>query len=152
MSVSAEDYTTAEFGSGTGTTPSTLRRNLTASWVIGVVIFTLARFFVARETLIDYDINIWLFGFVDLVTAVPYALGVAKIVAALVDRDGTSATWWAVVATGSFLAPYAYIAVAGHGAAMPGAVYVALAVLIAVFGTNALWSIRRRVRTGRDLV
>lgn len=130
---------------------STLRRNLTVSWVLGVVAFTLARFFVAQETLGDYDLNIWVFGFIDLITAVPYAIGVAKVVGSLVDRDGRSASWWAVVAGVCFLAPYAYIALAGKDASLPKSVYVVLGTLVLVFGANAVWSVSRKVRAGRSL-
>lgn len=128
---------------------SSLRRNLTLSWVGGVVLFTLARFFVAMEALDEYDINIWVFGVIDLVTAVPYAVGVARVVGALVDRRPRSANGWAAVAAISFIAPYGYIAVAGQDAAVPGAVYAVLIALIAVFGLNAVLSVRRRVRAER---
>lgn len=131
-------------------TRSVLRRNLTVSWVVGVVAFTLARFFVARETLAAYDLNIWFFGFIDLVTAVPYAIGVAKVVGALVDRDARGASWWAAVAAACFLAPYAYIALAGKDAELPTTVYVVLGVLVLVFGGNAIWSVNRKVRAGRS--
>ena len=130
---------------------SVLRRNLTVSWVIGVVAFTLARFFVAQETLADYDLNIWLFGFIDLVTAVPYAVGVAKVVGALVDRDARGASWWVAVAGICFIAPYAYIALAGKDAELPTTVYAVLGGLVLVFGANAVWGIARKVRAGRAL-
>src|SRR5688500_943762 len=40
---------------------SKLRQRLELSWVISIVLFTLARFFVARETLEQYGLNIWVF-------------------------------------------------------------------------------------------
>ena len=126
-----------------------LRTVLTVSWVVGVVAFTLARFFVARETLMTYGLNIWVFGFIDLVTAVPYAIGVAKVVGALVDREPARASKWAMVAVGSFLAPYLYVAWAGREAAFPALVWVGLGVLIVLFGGNAVRGVRRRVREGR---
>lgn len=129
--------------------PSRLRQILTLSWVVGIVLFTLGRLVVAKGTLEEYGLNLWVFGVIDLVTAVPYALGVAKVVTAMIDRNFAGTTTWAAVAAGSFLAPYAYIAWAGQDASFPPAVYVALAVLIAIFGGNAVLSVRRKVRAGR---
>jgi hypothetical protein len=130
--------------------PHRLRQFLTASWVIGIVGFTLLRFVVARETLEGYGLNIWVFGFIDLVTAVPYAVGVARVVTAMIDRNPGGASRWAVVAGISFLAPYLYIAWAGQDAAFPTTVYVVLAVLIVAFGANAIWNVRRKVRAGHE--
>lgn len=127
-----------------------LRTVLTVGWVVGVVGFTLARFFVARETLMDYGLNIWVFGFIDLITAVPYAIGTAEVVGALVDREPARASKWAMVAAASFLAPYLYIAWAGRGASFPTVVWVVLAALIVLFGGNAVRSVRRKVREGRS--
>lgn len=126
-----------------------LRTVLTVGWVVGVVAFTLARFVVARETLMDYGLNIWVFGFIDLITAVPYALGTAQIVGALVDREPARASKWAVVAAASFLAPYAYVAWAGRDASFPTIVWIVLAALIVLFGGNAIRGVRRKVREGR---
>lgn len=129
--------------------PSKLRHYLTVSWVVTIVGFTLLRFFVAKETLEGYGLNIWIFGFIDLVTAVPYALGVARVVGAMIDRDPRGASGWGIVACASFLAPYLYIAWAGQDASFPPAVYVALVALMAIFGGNAVVSVRRKVRHGR---
>ncbi|HWJ98190.1 MAG TPA: hypothetical protein VNQ33_08525 [Acidimicrobiales bacterium] len=128
-----------------------LRKRLELSWVISIVAFTLARFFVARETLEQYGLNIWVFGFIDLITAIPYAVGTARVVGALVDRDLTGASKWAGIAAVSFFAPYAYILWAGSedGATFPTSVYVVLGVLIAIFGANAVWGVVRKVRTAR---
>jgi hypothetical protein len=126
--------------------PSRLRQILTLSWVIGIVLFTLGRLVVAKGTLEEYGLNLWVFAVIDLVTAVPYALGVAKVVTAMIDRNFAGTTSWAAVAVGSFLAPYLYIAWAGQDASFPTEVYVALAVLIVIFGGNAILSVRRKVR------
>lgn len=129
---------------------SKLRQRLEISWVIGIVLFTLARFFVARETLEQYGLNIWIFGFIDLVTAVPYAIGTARVVGAIVDRDLGNASKWAGIAAISFFAPYGYILWAGQDATFPATVYVILGVLVAIFGANAVWGIVRKVRAARE--
>lgn len=132
--------------------PHRLRQFLTVSWVVGIVGFTLLRFVVARETLEGYGLNIWVFGFIDLITAVPYAVGVARVVTAMIDKNPTGASGWAAIAAGSFLAPYLYIAWAGQDASFPTTVYVVLVVLMVAFGANAIWSVRRKVRAGHEAV
>ena len=128
---------------------SKLRQRLELSWVISIVLFTLARFFVARGTLEQYGLNIWVFGVIDLVTAIPYAIGTARVVGAIVDKDLAADSRWAGIAAVSFFAPYGYILWAGQDAAFPTSVYVVLAVLITIFGANALWSVIRKVRAAR---
>ena len=128
---------------------SKLRQRLELSWVISIVLFTLARFFVAQETLERYGLNIWIFGFIDLITAIPYGLGTARVVGAIVDRDLPAASRWAAVAAVCFIAPYAYIVWSGKDATFPPAVYVVLALLVAIFGANALWSVARKVKAAR---
>jgi hypothetical protein len=120
-----------------------------ASWVLGVVLFTVARFFVATGTLKRYGLNVWVFGAIDLLTAVPYGLGTARTVGALVDRDHRAASRWSLVAAVSFLAPYLYIAWAGQTATFPPAVYIVVGLLLAVFGANAVWGVVRKVRAER---
>jgi hypothetical protein len=128
-----------------------LRKRLELGWVVSIVAFTLARFFVARQTLEQYGLNIWIFGLIDLVTAIPYAIGTARVVGALVDKDLAGASKWAGIAAVSFFAPYGYILWAGSedNASFPAGVYVVLGVLVVIFGANAVWGIVRKVRTAR---
>jgi hypothetical protein len=120
------------------------------SWVVGVVAFTFLRLLVAQETLVQYGLNIWVFGFIDLITAVPYAVGVARVVEAMVDRDAKGASGWLLVAGFSFVAPYAYVALAGTDASFPVGVWVLLVVVMVVFGANAIWNGLRKVRRARS--
>jgi hypothetical protein len=122
---------------------------LTLGWVVTIVAFTIARFFVAKGTLEAYGLNLWVFGIIDIVTAVPYALGVAHVVGALVDRQPARAGRWGTVALVSFLAPYLYVGWAGRGGAFPTIVWVALALLVVLFGGNAIRTVRRKVVEGR---
>ena len=125
---------------------SRLRRNLEWGWVVTVVVFTLGRLLLARETLAQYGLNIWIFGIIDLVTAFPYALGTARVVGAIVDRNGRDISKWTLVAAGSFLAPYVYVALAGADGKFPPGVYLALGLLMVVFGANAIRSVARKVK------
>ena len=128
---------------------SALRKYLTISWVVSIVLFTLFRLWVARVTLQKYGLNIWIFGAIDLVTAVPYAVGVARVVTAMIDRRPGSAGGWSTVAVGSFLAPYLYVAWVGRVDSFPPVVYVALGLLAAFFGALGVHRVLRDVRAAR---
>jgi hypothetical protein len=123
------------------------RALLERSWVVGVVLFTIARFFVAYGTLNRYHVNIWYFGAIDLLTAVPYGIGTARVVGSLVDRHYQATARWGAIAAFCFLAPYLYVALAGRTHQVPNEVYVVLGVLVVCFGLNAGIGIRRRVRS-----
>lgn len=127
-----------------------LRLRLERGWVVGIVLFTIGRFFVAYGTLERYGINIWVFGFIDIVTAVPYGVSTARLVGALVDRDFTGISQWGLVACFSFLAPYLYLAWEGSHAGLPTLIYVVLAALIVMFGSNAAYGVVKQVRKRRS--
>lgn len=130
--------------------PSSLRRNLELTWVVGVVLFTLARFGAAWGALADHDRwVVWAFGVIDIVTAVPYAVGTARLVTSLIDRRAQAAARWGLVASGSFLAPYLWLAWVGRDGSLPTVVYVAMVVCLVSFGANAILSVRRKVREAR---
>jgi hypothetical protein len=129
---------------------SSRRRKLELSWVIGVVAFVIVRFVLAYSALSEYDRTaVWIFGFLDIATAVPYAIGTARLVTSLVDKNVQAAARWGIIACISFLAPYAWIAWAGRDGEFPTAVYITIAVLVVCLGTNALVGIVKRVRSAR---
>ncbi len=118
--------------------------------MVGVVAFVLVRFVLAYSALADYDeLTVWIFGILDLGTAVPYAIGTARLVTSLVDRDLQAAARWGTLASACFLAPYVWIAWAGREGEFPTVVYVVVALLAVSLGINAIYGIRRRVRLER---
>lgn len=126
------------------------RRKMELTWVVGVVLFTLARFGAAWGALSEHPRwAVWTFGVIDIVTAVPYALGTARLVTSLIDRNAQAAARWGIVASGSFLAPYVWLAWVGRDGSLPTVVYVAIVVCVVCFGANAVLSVRRKVREGR---
>jgi len=127
------------------------RRKLELTWVVGVVLFTLARFGAAWGALADHPRwAAWTFGVIDLGTAVPYAVGTARLVTSLIDREVQAAARWGLVAAASFLAPYLWIAWVGRDGSLPTVVYIAVAVCIVCFGANAVLTVRRKVAQGRS--
>ncbi len=128
---------------------SSRRRKLELSWVIGVVAFVILRFAIAYSALNEYGLTVWVFGILDIVTAVPYAIGTARLVTSMVDKNLQAAARWGIVACISFLAPYAWVAWAGREGEFPTAVYITIAVLVVCLGTNAVVGILKRVRAAR---
>ena len=125
------------------------RRKLEISWVIGVVAFVIVRFAIAYSALNEYGLTVWVFGILDIVTAVPYAIGTARLVTSLADHDVQAAARWGIVACISFLAPYLWVAWAGRDGEFPTAVYITIAVLVVCLGINAIVGVAKRVRSAR---
>ncbi len=126
------------------------RRALERSWVLGVVLFVLIRFALAYSALADESrVTVVVFGLLDLGTAVPYALGTARLVTSVVDGDHQAAARWGTLASGCFLAPYLWIAWAGREGTFPVIVYVVTTLFVVCLGANAVLSVRRKVRTER---
>lgn len=136
--------------SSKGAAPSSRRQVLELSWVIGVVLFVIVRFAIAYSTLARYGrVTVIVFGVLDIVTAVPYALGTARVVTGLVDRRIASASRWGIVACASFVAPYVWLAWAGRED-FPLVAYLVIGVLAVLLGLNAVAGIARNVRKERN--
>jgi hypothetical protein len=128
---------------------ATRRRVLELSWVVGVVVFVIIRFVIAYSTLAKYSrTTVVVFGILDIVTAVPYALGTARLVTGLVDRRVGYASRWAMVACASFVAPYVWLAWAGRED-FPAIAYIVIGVLALLLGANAVVGVARNVRNQR---
>ncbi len=125
------------------------RRVIERSWVALVLGYTVVRVAVAFQAIGRYDATaVWIFGAVDLLTAAPYAIGTARLVVSLIDGDRRAAVRWGMLASSCFLAPYAWLAWSGRNGRYPAVVYLALAVFVVCFGGNAIYGVRRRVRSG----
>lgn len=115
--------------------------------MIGVVVFVVIRFALAYSALAaESRATVVVFGVLDLVTAVPYAIGTARLVTSLVDHDSHAAARWGALASGCFLAPYIWIAWAGREGTFPVIVYVVTTLFVVCFGAIAVLGIRSRVR------
>lgn len=126
------------------------RRTIETTWVLGVLIYGFIRFALAWSVLAQESrLVVVIFGLVDFVTAIPYAVGTARLVTSLIDRDHQAATRWGAIASASFLAPYAWIAWAGRDGSFPPVVYIATALFVVFFGAHAVLSVRRKVNVER---
>lgn len=118
-------------------------------WIIGVFAFSVVRALIAWPTLGRYGVNPWVFLFIDVVTAFPYAYGQVKLIKVCVAKDLRAIQLWSLVVLATFLAPYIYIFAAGSGE-LPLLGYIIIGLLIAVFGTASLLRLKNAIRTERS--
>ena len=115
------------------------------AWVAAVFGYSVLRAVVVWPTLGSYGVNPWVFLLIDVATAWPYAVGQVRVVQGLRHRNWRKVESWGIVTLLSFLAPYAYIVLAGSGQ-MPLLAYVVVGVLVVVIGTAAVMRIVRQAR------
>jgi hypothetical protein len=116
------------------------------AWIIGVFAFSIARALVAWPTLSQYGVNPWVFLFIDVVTAFPYALGQVKVVNGFRYKQYRGVQIWSLVVAATFFAPYAYIVLAGQER-IPAIVYAVIALLALVFGSASIMRMRSQYRS-----
>lgn len=89
--------------------PSSRRRRLVeAGWYVVSAAYSLFRIALAKGFVEQYGLNVAVFAAVEVIATVPYSIGVAKLVGALVDRQQGAAFRWGLVASAGFLAPDVY--------------------------------------------
>ena len=102
----------------------------------------------AWPTLGRFGVNPWVFLFIDVATAFPYAYGQVRLIKECVARNLGAIQLWSVVVLVLFLAPYIYIFVAGSGE-LPLFGYLIVGALIIVFGTASVLRLQRAIRSER---
>lgn len=123
------------------------RRRLERWWFVLVMAWSACRVVAVWRWLDTYGVNPFFYGLVDLGSSIPYALGSARTIGALIDRRYGRAAAWMLLATVCFAAPDVYIVAAGHD--MPWGVYGVVGAIAAVAALWAVWTGRRDVSGGR---
>lgn len=116
-------------------------------WIIFGIAWAVGRVFVAKATVEQYGVNITVFAVIEIVAAWPHAIGAARVVTKLVDRDPRGALPWGAMLAVSHIAPELYIAVVGSH--MPVGVYISLILIVVGLGALAVVGILQKVRIGR---
>lgn len=113
----------------------------------GIFAFIVLRFVIAWGSFGDKNVNPFIFGFLDAITAWPYAHYTAKTVFALIRSDykksGISIAWWLFW----FLVPYVYIIMVGQN--IPSALWWGLGLWISIMFCVAIFGMIRKVVAGR---
>lgn len=116
-------------------------------WIVLGVLWALGRVVIAKATVEKYGVNIAIFAVIEILVAWPHALGAARVVTKLIDRDPHGALAWGSLLAATHIAPELYIAVVGSH--MPVGVYVSLALIVFGLGALAVVGIVQKVRIGR---
>lgn len=112
-----------------------------------LVIYTVVRFVAAGGALGAYGVDARWFLFWDVVTVPPYVWSIGRLVRSLADpeqRPFRETVGWSGLALISFMAPYTYLYYAGVGH-FPTVAWVLVTLLVALFGANAVRTVRRKV-------
>ena len=120
------------------------------AWIVGVFGFSIARALVVWPTLGDRGVNPWIFLFIDVVTAWPYAYGQVRVVKGARAGDWRNVQIWAFITFLAFIAPYAYIVTAGSGE-LGWFAWTIIGVLVAFFGVASVIRIVRQIRAPEPL-
>jgi hypothetical protein len=123
------------------------RKRVEHAWIVLGLVWALARVWVAKATVEQYGVNIFIFAVIELAVAWPHSLSTARIVANLVDRHPDAALRWAVVLAVTHIGPELYIALAGSH--MPAGIYWSLLAIVLILGVVAGIGIYQKVRVGR---
>jgi hypothetical protein len=116
-------------------------------WIVLGVVWAVGRVIIAKATVEQYGVNITVFAIIEILVAWPHALGAARVVTKLIDRDPHGALLWGSLLAVTHIAPELYIAVVGNH--MPVGVYISLVVIVIGLGALAVVGIVQKVRIGR---
>ena len=81
------------------------RRRLEWAWYGISLLYCCVRVYLADRYVRRYGLDVPAFAVVEFSSTVPYAVGTARLVGALVDRAMRRATFWGLVASAGFVAP-----------------------------------------------
>ncbi len=129
---------------------SARRRRIERLWVAGALAYSVVRITIVQTFLARYGVNVWLYAAVDLGSTVPYAIGAARTVGAMVDGDRGAALRWGLLAAVAFVAPDVTIVLTSDQ--MPWTIYVVLALVVSALGTVAVLRLRGEYRRKRRAV
>ena len=127
--------------------PRRRRRVLTLAWLVAVLAWTVGRALVVAATIGKYGVSPWAYGAIDLAVSGPYALATAGVVTNLLDGRLPAARRCGAAAAVAFVAPDAYLLLAGHR--KPALVYDVVVTAAVVLAVAAAVAIRLEVRRGR---
>jgi len=99
-------------------------------WTGSIFIYTIVATLVVWKELAKYGVNPWIFAVIDAITSYFYGITSARMVLALIAKQGKVARKWALGAAISFITPQAYILISAQRA--PASIYRIIYGVIAV--------------------
>lgn len=114
---------------------------------MAVMAYSATRIVLAHRYLRSYGIDTWVFGAIEVVSSVPYAIGTSRFVQEMLHHRFRSARWWGLLGAAGFLAPDLYVLAVGRE--VPDHVYVVLGTVIVVSTVSTILGLRDQVRAAR---
>ena len=124
------------------------RRAVRLSWYVLSAGYSVLYILVFGSLAGPYGLSIWWLAVVELTATVPYTLGVARVVEALVDRRPQLAVRWSLVAGAGYFAPDVFILTATRH--LPAWLVAGVLCWATATTTVALHSLRGRIRARRQ--
>ncbi len=109
-----------------------------------IIVYMSFRVILASETLGRYGVNPYIFGLLDVGTAIPYAIGGPKVITYAKQRNKNKIFQWSIIFAISFILPYIYIAISGEK--IPYYIWIVLGFIVFGLGTQAFLSLRSKIK------
>lgn len=125
------------------------RRQLSRTWAVMVISWSLIRTTVVWATLGDYGLDPWAYLAVDLGSASIDAVSTPRMVTQFVDHGWRQALRWALLSLTVFVLPDLYIFLGTRS--LPTRIVVAICLIVSVLASVAVYGVVRKVKAGRAL-
>lgn len=120
------------------------KKLLRYAFYLVIIIYMSFRVILASETLGRYGVNPYIFGLLDVGTAIPYAIGGPKVITYAKQRNKNKIFQWSIIFAISFILPYVYIAISGEK--IPFYIWLVLGFIVFGLGTQAFLSLRSKIK------
>lgn len=120
------------------------KKLLRYAFYLVIIVYMSFRVILASETLGRYGVNPYIFGILDIGTAIPYAIGGPKVIMYAKKRNKQKIFQWSIIFAISFILPYVYIAISGEK--IPFYIWIVLGFIVFGLGTQAFLSLRSKIK------
>lgn len=124
-----------------------LRGGIRATAIGGIIAYAFIRLLIVKAAFEKFGVNPWLFFAIDASTGVVYVLGIEQLVVNLKGKSKVNIgrlVVWTLATLIAFIAPYAYLYVAGQ--TMPPIVAIGVGIIVVLLLANAVMLFYRRLR------
>ncbi len=121
------------------------RMTLSVTWVVVVLLWSVARICAVSVWLSEYGISTKIFAAVEISSSLIYGVSSAKAVSSHFSKQKLSLLVWGLITLVSYITPDAYVLV--NGRTLPTIYYVVIVFLAVSFGAYAVFTIARAARS-----
>jgi len=121
------------------------RMTLSVTWVVVVLLWSVARICAVSVWLSEYGISTKIFAAVEISSSLIYGASSAKAVSSYFSKQKLSVLFWGLITFVSYITPDVYVLV--NGRTLPTIYYVVIVFLAVSFGAYAVFTITRAARS-----